>query len=141
MIMISPLIVFFLLMAVLFGVGTSLLCALPRLKQAAAKWAVMIAGVGCLLILFFYLVTAGPYVWALHLESKWKPAQPESKSELESHLALYTEERIEPGESGWGANHQLKSGERMIRYSLLGAPLDVVYTSDDRLVAIYTSYE
>jgi hypothetical protein len=29
----------------------------------------------------------------------------------------------------------------MTRYSLMGAPLDVVYSPDDRIVAIYTTYE
>jgi hypothetical protein len=29
----------------------------------------------------------------------------------------------------------------MTRYSLLGSPLDVVFTSNDSIVAIYTSYE
>ena len=33
-------------------------------------------------------------------------------------------------------------GERMIQYRLLySAPLDVVYTSNNTIVAIYTSYE
>ena len=36
----------------------------------------------------------------------------------------------------------LKPGERMIQYMILyRAPLDVVYTTNDTIVAIYTSYE
>jgi hypothetical protein len=29
----------------------------------------------------------------------------------------------------------------MTRYSLMGAPLDVVYSAEDRILAIYTTYE
>jgi hypothetical protein len=94
-----------------------------------------------LLVFLFYLFAAGPYLWALQLESKWRPANPKTLAELESMLSIYTKRDISPEQSGWGSDHKLKSGERMIQYSLLGSPLDVVYKSDNEIVAIYTSYE
>ncbi len=109
------------------------------------KWACWIAATGgAIFLVVFLVVIAGsaPYFWALHLESKWFPANPKTKVELESYLSLYSKREIQPSESGWGSNHHLQAGERMTQYLLLwSAPLDVVYTSDDRVVAVYTSYE
>ena len=68
-------------------------------------------------------------------------ANPKTRTELESHLALYTSRQISPKESGWGRDHSLQQDERMIRYSIIGHPLDVVFRSDDTIVMIYTSYK
>jgi len=49
---------------------------------------------------------------------------------------------IQPSNSLWGHSYDLAPGERMTQYRLLYlAPLDVVYTSNDTIAAIYTSYE
>lgn len=95
------------------------------------------------LIAFSYImVTATPYLWASHLESRWRPARPETKMDLESHLSLYSKYEITPAESSWGRYHVLDEGDRMIRYMILwNAPLDVVYNASNHIVRIFTSYE
>lgn len=65
-----------------------------------------------------------------------------TRVQLESFLSLYSQREIQPSQSDWGRDYQLKPGERMIQYMLLyRAPLDVVYTTNDTIAAIYTSYE
>ena len=125
-----------------FAIGAALIIAGLGSRLKWARWAACITG--SLFILFFLVAVIGfaPYMWASHLESKWYPAHPRTKTELEAFLSLYSQRDIQPSESDWGRNHQLQSGERMTQYLLLwNAPLDVVYTSDDTIVAIYTSYE
>lgn len=132
---------FLLLVLAPFGVGIAMLLVARRIKGDWAKLTVGLVGTGSLLVCVFYLVASGPYMWALHLESRWRPANPQTMLELESMLSGYTKNDILPAQSGWGRDHRLELGERMIRYSLLGAPLDVVFTTEDRIAAIYTSYE
>ncbi len=101
---------------------------------------------GSVLLLAFLAVVSeiAPYMWALHLEAKWQPASPKTKAQLESFLSLYSEREIQTTQSMWGYDYQLQPGERMIQYRLLysaSAPLDVVYTTNDTIVQIYTSYE
>ena len=122
-------------------VGIAMLLIAPCLKSAWAKYLAGFFGACSLLVCAFYLIATGPYMWALHLESKWRRANPQTRSELEAVLAGYTKKDILPAQSGWGQNHQLKPGEKMTRYSLLGAPLDVVLSADDKIIAIYTTYE
>jgi hypothetical protein len=122
-------------------IGIALLFLARRFRKDWAKVTAGISGSLLLLVFLFYLFALGPYIWALHLESKWRPADPKTRAELESHLSLYTKRDIPPDQSGWGRDYKLQSGERMTRYSLLGSPLDVVFTSNDSIVAIYTSYE
>ena len=90
---------------------------------------------------FIWSGTLG-YFWALHLESRWVPAAPRSRADLERHLFLYSTRIIEPRESAWGRGYQLKPNEFMLQYRLLwSAPLDVVYDDGGMIQAIYTSYE
>ena len=124
------------------ALGTALIFAAFRLRKT---WTRRTAGTSGLLLMlaFFAAVTCfAPYLWALHLESKWSPTNPKTKMELESFLALYSRRDIQPSQSDWGHSYQLQPRERMTQYLLLwSAPLDVVYTSNDTIVAIYTSYE
>jgi hypothetical protein len=122
-------------------VGIALLVLARRFRRDWAKVTAGISGSIFLLIFLFYLFAAGPYLWALHLEARWRPADPKTRTHLESMLYLYTKSDILPEQSSWGRNHHLQSGEQMTRYSLMGSPLDVVYTNSDAIVAIYTSYE
>ena len=95
-------------------------------------------------IIFIWFTSVGgtAYTYALHLEEKWSKANPQSKLELERHLSLYSEKQINPFESLWGRDYQLKENERMIQYNILwDAPLDVVYDNNDKIIRIYTSYE
>jgi hypothetical protein len=113
-------------------------------RRTSKTWVQITAGsfgVISFFVCVFYLVAMGPYMWALHLESKWRPANPQTMSDLEAKLSGYTKTDIQPTQSAWGQGHKLGEGDRMTRYSLMGAPLDVVYTPDDRIVAIYTTYE
>jgi hypothetical protein len=109
------------------------------------KWIRIGTGTGGVLLILLFLgsvVQTAPYLWALHLESKWFPAHPATRAELESFLSLYSRHDIQPSQSYWGHDHQLQPGERMTQYLLLWRePLDVVYRSNDTIVAIYTSYE
>ncbi|MDB6068565.1 MAG: hypothetical protein JWR26_4773 [Pedosphaera sp.] len=83
-----------------------------------------------------------PYWWALHLETKIAAANPTTQAQLEAFLSLYTQREIQPSQSDWGHDYQLQPGERMTQYLLLyRAPLDVVYTSSNTIVAIFRSYE
>jgi hypothetical protein len=132
---------FFLVIVAPLVVGIALLILARRFRKDWAKVAAGISGSLSLLIFLFYLFAAGPYLWALHLEAKWRPADPKTRAKLESMLSFYTKSDILPEQSSWGRDYHLESGERMTRYSLMGAPLDVVYTSSDAIVAIYTSYE
>lgn len=124
------------------ALGATMMFTAFRLRKKWARWSTGAAG---LLFVFLFLVAVicfAPYVWASHLESKWHPADPKTKTELESFLSLYSQRDIQPSTSGWGSSHQLQPGERMTQYLLLwNAPLDVVYTGNDMIVAIYTSYE
>lgn len=122
------------------GVGS--LCVMPRIRNVWVQIPAFFLGVCSLLFFATQLITAGPYVWAVNLEEKWTEAKPKSREELESHLSLYTETVSESGFPGWGMNHEYEPGDYMVRYNILwNAPLDVVYTSDDLLVATYTTYE
>ena len=123
-------------------IGCTLVVAAFRLRR---KWTRLTSGVfGSVFLIAFCIavISFAPYLWASLLESKWYPANPKTKAELESYLSLYAQHDIQPLHSDWGRNHQLKPGERMTQYLLLwSAPLDVVYSSNDMIVAIYTSYE
>lgn len=113
-------------------------------RRTSKTWLQITAGsfgVISFFVCVFYSVAMGPYMWALHLESKWRPANPQTMSDLESKLSGYTKTDIQPTQSAWGQDHKLGEGDRMTRYSLMGAPLDVVYSPDDRIVTIYTTYE
>jgi len=122
--------------------GTVLIFAAFRLHRTWARCAAGIIGLLFVLAFTAAVIWFGPYMWASHLESKWYPANPKTKMELESFLSLYSRHDIQPSQSDWGRGYQLQPGERMTQYLLLwSAPLDVVYTSNDAIVAIYTSYE
>lgn len=129
-------------MFLLFGIAPAVVGIAMVLvaRRARRPWARITAGgLGAISLLFcaYCLVAVGPYLWALHLESKWRPAKPRTLAELESKLSGYTKTEIPPG----GSFHKLGEGERMTRYSLLGAPLDVVHSPDERILAIHTTYE
>lgn len=134
---------FFFLLAVVLPIAA--LVALATAHRMAPGWARAAVKVAASLVIFFLVIlffTCGSYLWALHLEGRWTAAKPTTRSQLESCLALYSQRDIPPSQSGWGRNHQLGPGERMTQYLLLyQAPFEVVYTSDDKIVAMYTSYE
>jgi hypothetical protein len=81
------------------------------------------------------------YLYCLARENVWMMAKTES--ELEASLPIFRSEmEITPKVPGAGSNHQLQEGDRMIRYLIFGKePLDVVYSSDGTVDAMYTSYE
>ena len=81
------------------------------------------------------------YLYCLAREDAWISARTEG--ELEARLPLFrSETEITPKVPGWGSNHKLEDGDRMIRYLIFGKePLDVVYSSDGTVDAMYTSYE
>lgn len=103
------------------------------------KSGILIAFVALLGILFF--ATPLSYVYCLAREDSWMQAK--TRAEMEERLiGFYSESEITPEVAGWGMGRQLKQGETLIRYMVLGKePLDVVYAGDGDVVAIYTSYE
>jgi len=122
--------------------GTAALLLAKWFRMKWARVAMRIFGSALIITFLAAVVEMGPYFWALHLESKWSPAHPTNRAQLESYLSLYSQREIATPQSLWGHNYQLQAGERMIQYRLLyRAPLDVVYTTNDTIVAIYTSYE
>jgi hypothetical protein len=122
--------------------GMAALLFAPRFRRKWARITVRIIGSAFLLAFLVLVAEIAPYFWALHLEAKWNAANPKTKAQLESFLSLYSEHEIQTSQSMWGHDYQLQPGERMIQYRLLYTePLDVVYTSSNTIVAIYTSYE
>ena len=110
------------------------------MKTKAIKIATGVLAVIAVGFLLLY-VTPLSYLYCLSREDSWQKATTES--DMESRLlAFYTKSSITPGESSWGRNHVLASGQRMTRYMIFSKePLDVVYNGDGSVDAIYTSYE
>jgi hypothetical protein len=134
-----PIIILFVLPLTL---GMAALLFAAKFRRKWARITVRIIGSTFLLAFVVSVAETAPYFWALHLEAKWSAANPKTKAQLESLLSLYSEHEIQTSQSMWGHDHQLQPGERMIQYRLLYTePLDVVYTSSNTIVAIYTSYE
>jgi len=134
-----PVILMFVL-PLLLGVGGLVLAR--RFRPLWARILSRVFGAGLLAIFLFVLSVMTPYWWALHLESKWVPAHPKTRAELESHLSLYSQHEIPAAKSPWGKNRPIESGERIVEYDLLYlAPLDVIYTTNDTIAQIYTAYE
>jgi hypothetical protein len=119
-----------------------LLIAAFRLRRRKIRLISGVLGALLLTVVTATSISIAPYLWAIHLEAQWTAANPKTKIELESHLSLYSQRSINPSQSAWGRNYQLQPGERMTQYLLLwNAPLDVVYSPDDKIIQIYTSYE
>ncbi|MEO5715363.1 MAG: hypothetical protein ABIT37_17930 [Luteolibacter sp.] len=116
---------------------------LARIVKAGwIKGGLTLLGIVLSLGITFYLVNVVPYFWAGHLEAKWTAAHPKTRVEMESYLSLCTMREIQPAQSGWGRNHPMQDGDKMIQYLLFWTqPLEVVYDKNDRMIASYTSYE
>jgi len=113
------------------------------MKRRTKIW-LGVAGLLALPIIWFTYIGGTAYPYALYLESRWLPANPKTKQELEKHLHLYYTRPIDPKESMWGSDFHLADNQRMIQYCILWnrrCPLDVVYDSRDNIVRIFTSYE
>lgn len=80
------------------------------------------------------------YIYCLLREKFWLAST--TKGELESRIhAPYSQKVINPSESSWGGDHVLREGQKMIRYRILGEPLDVVVSAEGTIDTFYTSYE
>ena len=124
------------------GLGVASFAVARLLRRRWARITVRVFGSILILAFLGAVAEIAPYLWALHLEDKWHAASPKTKAQLESCLSLYSEREIQTSQSMWGHDYRLQPGERMVQYRLLySAPLDVVYTSTNTIVAIYTSYE
>lgn len=134
----------FLMFALPLALGFGAFRVASRFRKQWARFLARFFGGAMLTILLIFIAVGAPYFWALHLESKWEAANPKNRAELEACLSLYSRHNISPSESPWGKRRQLKPDEHMVQYWLLyspSAPLDVVYTTNETIVAIYTSYE
>ena len=87
------------------------------------------------------IVQGLPYLYCCAQESSWLAAKDEA--DLDGRMRVFhTKHGISPSASSWGRGHELRPGERMVRYLVFGLePLDAVFDRDTRVVAIYTSYE
>ncbi len=67
---------------------------------------------------------------------------PTTRCEVEARLVIYTHRRISRGQSEWASRRELRAGEYLERYNILGIqPIDVVYDRADLVAAIYPEYE
>ena len=111
-------------------------------KRRPAKISLLVLGLASGALGVILNASTISYLWAGVLEVRWSKADPKTRREMESYLSLYRISEINPFESSWGKLHVMRDGDRMLRYVILwDAPLDVVYDRDDRVQAIYTSYE
>lgn len=133
------------LMTFLVPLGLGIVCLLASYR-VGQRWALLLLRFfgGAALIIFLLLVFfMSPYLWALHLESKWQAADPKTRADLEHCLSLYSRHDLEPSRSALGSRFRLEPGEHLTEYWLLyspAAPLDVVYTNDT-IERMYPSYE
>ena len=67
----------------------------------------------------------------------------ETVEQLENRLiAFYSKSEIEPKDSDWGFDYQLKEGEKMTRFLIFEKePLDVVHDGNGVISQTFTSYE
>src|SRR5262245_19588766 len=98
--------------------GILLIFAAFRLRSTPKRVVAALIGAPLLLFFGFLVLTCGtqapsviPYMWASILETKWRAANPQTQGELESHLSLYSQRDIQPSQSDWGRNYQLRPGE------------------------------
>jgi hypothetical protein len=123
------------------GLGVISFLVASRFRWRWVRLVTRLFGTAMLLIFLFFAYFTASYLWALHLESKWHAARPKTRAELEACLSLYWKKEISPSHLKWG-NYQPAPGEHVTEYRLLYfAPLDVVYTTNDAIVNIYTTYE
>lgn len=105
---------------------------------------------GCALVCGILLLTGGfifgtgwgHYLFCLMNETGWEKAQ--TRQQLEAKLWWASSQTILPTQSRWGYQYVLKDGEDMVQYLILkdqDCPLDVVYDRNDRVKALFTSYE
>ena len=113
------------------------------MKRTIIKYA-LLAIVGLLLAASYWLFKTerGHYAFCLMNEARWMKAH--TQSDLEAMLWNYNSQTISPTQSAWGHFYQLNNGETMVQYLILKdptCPLDVVYSSDGKIQALFTSYE
>lgn len=82
------------------------------------------------------------WMYASYLESKWQRTNPQTRTDLEKILHLYSVTSVDPSESEWGARPQPKKNEHILKYLILwDAPVYVVYDQEDAIVRIFPSYD
>jgi hypothetical protein len=80
----------------------------------------------------------GPYVLASSEYDRLVEQQPKTRHELEASLWFTGHESISKSQSDWGRYTRFEGDFE--RYTVLGAPIDVVY-ANDRVVTILSSFE
>lgn len=108
-----------------------------RLIGVAAIGAALIFGV----VIGALYSTPLSYLYCLAREEAWLNAT--NQNQLERSLfAFYSKRQIAPSDSMWGNEHVFDPGQYMIQYLIFAKePLDVVFSEDGSIDAIYTSYE
>lgn len=92
-------------------------------------WGVVVLGLACLI---------GPYLLAGSQYERVMKRQPTTRRELEASFWYTGHRPIAKAESDWGRYTAVEGAYE--RYTVLGAPIDVVYAGD-RVVRVFESYE
>ena len=102
--------------------------------------AAIVVGLGILTVVLCY-TTPLSYIYCTLRENSWLAAKTEAQLDRRM-LAFYTKHSIPPSASGWGHDYVLQPGQRMTQYLVFSKePFDVVFDSQSRVVAAFTSYE
>ncbi|MFT4638971.1 MAG: hypothetical protein ACI8T1_002294 [Verrucomicrobiales bacterium] len=80
------------------------------------------------------------YLYCILREDSWLASTDQKQLESKIHVPHKSTE-IAPQASSWGHDHVLEDGQKMIRYLIVGAPLEVVVAADGSIDSFYTSYE
>ena len=85
---------------------------------------------------------AAAYMYALSIEDDFMKSETQADLERIVVPCSAAPKQIPPSASAWGGNYVLKDGERMVQYMIKDhAPLEVVYDHQNRVQAVFTSYE
>ena len=64
------------------------------------------------------------------------------KADVDKMFYMYTSEKIDINKSLWGKYYQLKRSEYCQQYLILWIePIDIVYSWDHRVIAVFSSFE
>ena len=85
---------------------------------------------------------AAAYMYALSIEDDFMGSETQAELERIVGPVSATPKQVQPPASAWGGSYIIKDGERMVQYMIKDhAPLEVVYDRQNRVRAVFTSYE
>jgi hypothetical protein len=90
-------------------------------------------------IVLYYAWVFVPYFKAATEYDRLSAHRPKTRAEVDRVLRSWPHRRIDKSESQYGRLTELTGNYE--QYSVLGAPIDLVYDPSDRVIAILPSYE